>query len=145
MEEVEFKLALMNYVRGHFKMTVDNEEIHLDSGGVKLGSHQTDIRFIIPSLPQEYDKVEISAPLFEENLNHHSIFRFNDGTYEIRKVLSQANGFRFGFERTAEGFEDVSEEHSNTTLLMVIVVVGFILLLGFRRYSSKKSAQLQVE
>ena len=46
----EYKEKYIDYLKKHFQLKIDGKLIPIGSGGIKLGNHQTDIRFFAPEL-----------------------------------------------------------------------------------------------
>ena len=126
IDQESFKLKLIDYVRSHFRMKVDHEIISLGLGGIKLGSHQTDVRFIFNEFPDDFHSIDFSVPLFKENANHHSILRFTDGENEIRKVLSKSNNYSYSFTRKEYSSEGSERREINLIWVIGSLIVGVI-------------------
>jgi hypothetical protein len=142
LEASRFKEKLVQYVRSNLKLSVDDTSIPIGPGGIKLGNHQTDLRFFIPDFPPEYEQISLSIPLFNENANQHTIVRFSDGIDEIRKVLSHANNFTFRFKLTPDGFVETIDGTTRYLFIFGIPLVGVLLWFIWMIFSKKKRAQI---
>jgi len=137
LKDEVFKKQLISYVKSHFKLSIDDEIISIGSGGIKLGNHQTDLRFIIPSFPKNYKTIKISIPLFKENKNQHTVVRLKDDQYEFRKILNHSNEFIFSVQKTNKGF--IEDQSSNSEYYLIVLFGGLILLIwiGYNYYSKR--------
>jgi hypothetical protein len=100
----EYKEKYIDYIKNHTRLLIDDKEIPLGSGGIKIGNHQTDIRFLLPNYPTDYKTVQVTIDVFKQNENQHTVVKFLEGEKSFRKVLNVKNGFSFQFENTTEGF-----------------------------------------
>lgn len=137
LEDDVFKKQLVSYVKSHFNLSVDDKSISMGSGGVKLGNHQTDLRFIIPAFPKKYKTIKISIPLFKENKNQHTVVRLKDDQYEFRKILNHSNDFIFSVQKTNKGF--IEDQSSNKEYYLIVLFGGLMLLIwiGYNYYSKR--------
>lgn len=120
-----YKEYLADYIKSHFNLVIDNKSIPIGSGGIKLGNHQTDIRFFLPSFPKQYNRIFLSIPLFEENPNQHNLIKIKDGLLEGRKILKHSNQFEWEFFYDEEGFRANSSFTSSN-----FIFAGFSIFVG---------------
>lgn len=124
-----YKELYMDYIKSHIQLKLDDKKMPLGSGGIKLGNHQTDIRFLLSSFPNKYETVELNLSVFKENENQNTVVRFIDGDKEFRKVLNLKNGFTFSFENTPTGFIGKQDEEKANYYYFIIPVFGILLIL----------------
>lgn len=90
---IEYKKLSVKYIKDNFYLKINNNEVTLQDGGIKLGSHQTDLKFVLRELPKTFKILTVKINAFIENKNHQSIFslRLNGKTSKI--ILSQNNNY----------------------------------------------------
>ncbi|MEP1097535.1 MAG: hypothetical protein ABJG78_20630 [Cyclobacteriaceae bacterium] len=136
----EYQDRIVEYVRDHFNLIVDGRNIVLQDGGIMLGSHQTNLKFVLPEIPDRPMKMEAFLPMFGASYNHTNIFRIYRGEGTMTKFfLSSENEFRTAFEFTPEGIVEVdSREQANlNTGLQTLLILGislFALILISKRF-----------
>jgi hypothetical protein len=75
-------------------LILETRKITLDEGGVKLGNHQTDLKFVVPPIPEKIEKILVHIPAFQENENHQTIFAFKTKRKSRYKILSPQNDYQ---------------------------------------------------
>lgn len=127
----EYKEKYINYLKQHIQLKIDGDLISIGSGGIKLGNHQTDVRFLLPNYPTDYKTVELTLDVFKQNENQNTVVRFLEGKKSFRKVLNTKNGFSLQFENTTKGFVWKQDEEPLNFWYYVIplFVIGILTLL----------------
>lgn len=131
ISEAAYKKMYVEYIKKKFTLLVDGNIVLFDSGGIKLGSHQTNIKFLLPDFPKEFKTVELNFPLFEENKEQNTVVKFELEKKTIRKILNHHNEFNLLFENNEKEF--VEKDSSNTVLkyslfgLFILSITGIIL------------------
>jgi len=120
MTENSFKELIVNYIKSNFNMTFDNQKIPLGQGGVKLGNHQTDLKFVLPATPHNIEKINIEITAFEENGNHQTIFSYKTKMTSGYEILSTKNNFKSTIS--------VSNKKTSNSLFWIFALTFVILL-----------------
>ncbi len=124
-----YKEYLADYIKSHFSLVIDNKSIPLGSGGIKLGNHQTDIRFLIPEFPEKYEHLFLHIPLFEEKINQHNMVRINEGENTVRMVLKHTNNFEWELIHDRDRLREKKKSNfSNAVSIGIGVLAGAILM-----------------
>ena len=90
----EYKHEVFEYIKENFELEVNGRNIPLGDGGIMLGSHQTDLKFVIPTLPDHPESMMVHIPAFRDAYNHTNIFRIYRGGDQLHKFfLSADNDF----------------------------------------------------
>lgn len=89
-----YKQVLVDYLKDNFQLVVNGERIELLEGGIKLGNHQTDLKFVVSSFPLEIQKVFIEIPAFQENDHHQTIFSYNLYGEVDKVILREENDYK---------------------------------------------------
>lgn len=94
LNRIELEEMIVAYVKRNFNLTLDGSRIKLEEGGIKLGSHQTDLKFILPPVSIHADKLEIDIPAFKENDYHQTIFSYQINGRSEHIILSSDNEYQ---------------------------------------------------
>lgn len=87
----QFEELIVDYVKRNFSLTIDQKPFELEQGGIKRGSHQTDLRFVLPPVTTKADRIDIDIPAFRENGNHQTIFSFEIFGEKDKVILNSSN------------------------------------------------------
>lgn len=90
----QLKQLIIEYIKPRFVLKVNGEKITLKDGGLRLGNHQTDLKFILADLPQKIEEATISIPAFKENKQHQTIFFHHLNGQAEHLVLSTNNDYQ---------------------------------------------------
>lgn len=137
-----YKELFLNYIREHFSLMVDAEKIAFTDGGIKLGSHQTDVKFILPSIDHP-QLIEVDLPMFHQAYNQTNIFRIYRGGAQLTKFfLSEDNDFYVRIEKIDGQFIQSGRVNSGFTSIVLGGVV--FLTIGMMVFSLRKSKNSQL-
>lgn len=137
IDQKTFQELIVSYLKTNFDVKIDGVLVTLEKGGVKLGSHQTDLKFVLPAFSKDVNKVYVHIPAFKENGKHQTIFHLN--VYGNRKkiILSEDNAYRASMEMAASDASFL--EYNNKSITGVgLVSVLFISILLYKRYLALK-------
>jgi len=134
MTQNEFEELIVDYIKKNFTLFIDKDEVKLDKGGIKLGSHQTDLKFVLPAILPSLESLHISIPAFKENENHQTIFTHNLNGSD-HKILKASNTYKATIilSKSTYGYS-----------AMPIILVGLISLITIS-YLFRKRKELQLE
>lgn len=140
----EYRNEVIDYVKEHFHLKANGINIELDDGGIMLGNHQANLKFVLPQIPINPDKMKVYIPMFGNMFNHTNIFRIYRGGAKVDKVfLSSDNDFRANVEFTKEGMISFNKEPIGNEFpwiktlsfgLMLLTLMGFI---GYKMVNNK--------
>ena len=93
MSDLEYKKQIVDYIKANFYLIINDNEIKLLEGGMKLGNHQTDLKFITSKLPSKFNTLDIKIDAFKENEHHQTVFSLvlKDKTSKV--ILSESNNY----------------------------------------------------
>ncbi len=139
IEGDRYKQLFLKYLHDNFHLEVDGKHIELETGGILLGSHQTDVKFVLPQIPDAPKVLSIYLPMFEEVYNQTNLFRIYRGGDQLTKFfLSTDNDFRAYAQFVGNQVITVSQPASNdVAMISGGLVVLFILLFFIKKLSSK--------
>lgn len=90
---LEYEQVTVDYIKSNFELSIDEEALQLGKGGIKLGTHQTDLKFVLPPIVETSSKVEVRISAFKESENHQTIFSYTIGDIKGHEILSSQNEF----------------------------------------------------
>ncbi|AFM03451.1 hypothetical protein Fleli_1004 [Bernardetia litoralis DSM 6794] len=125
----EYKKLYIDYVKNKTSLKVDGQKIELSSGEIKLGNHQTDMKFLLPTFPKDYKEVQIKLSVFEENEEQNTALKFVENDKSIRKVINHQNEFSFSFQNKDNKFIEVVQEVETKNPYFLYIYIGFGVLL----------------
>jgi hypothetical protein len=126
LNQQELKEHLAQYIKTNFILSINGEKVQLLEGGIKLGSHQTDLKFILPPLSEEVNSLAIAIPAFKENGSHQTIFSYKINGKVDHLILSQDNNYQSSVQ--------FSEAQTHSWLWIILAgLVGIILIQKFSR------------
>lgn len=123
MSQDRFKELMVAYVKSNFKLEINGESISLLEGGIKLGKHQTNLKFITKVIPKDAHTLSINIPAFKENENHQTVFSFQIGNEKNKLILDKRNNYK-----ETLNFNE-SEAYINWTYCLIAFFI--IIALGF--------------
>ena len=93
ISNIDYKKLIVKYVKTNLELMINGDHIKLLEGGVKLGNHQTDLKFITSKLPSIFNSLTIKIDAFKENEHHQTVFSlaFNDKTSKV--ILNEKNHY----------------------------------------------------
>lgn len=124
----DYKQLFVDYIKAHCRIEIDGKVIPLASGGIKLGSHQTDLKFLLPNFPVEFEQAKIQLTIFEENDHQNTVLRIQDQDKYIRKVLNHENAFTLHFQNTVQGYHTNDPDPYLTAQMQYGVGLAMLLL-----------------
>ncbi|MDP5078103.1 MAG: hypothetical protein NWQ19_08410 [Nonlabens sp.] len=136
LERNEFEELVVAYVKANFNLTIDGTQIMLEKGGVKLGSHQTDLKFVLPPYPKKINDITIYIPAFKENGKHQTIFRYTVYDKQSRVILSQDNDYRAEIVITPAEPGLLGHKWFAYSVVAVLVLLAFVMI--YLKFRTKK-------
>lgn len=108
IETTDYKELAVQYLKKHLTIVADETPLIIGEGGIKLGSHQTDFRFLVKNYPRNIEVLTVDINAFKENENHHSVFWWTTKEAKRKVVLSPKNNYKSSF-----GTGEVLENSTN--------------------------------
>ncbi len=128
MFDKEYKKLAVNYIKENFELSINGRDIKLLEGGIKLGSHQTDLKFVISTLPNEFDTMDVSIKAFSENGQHQTIFSlFLNGTTS-KVILNQNNAYEMSVDLENDAMVERRSKGFNKSYLWSLLLIPIVLL-----------------
>lgn len=94
IDEIEYKTLVVNYIKGNFNLQINGEVVQLLDGGLKLGTHQTNLKFVTSKLPRILNTLDVSIKAFSENKEHQTIFSTSINGKTSKVILKESNDYR---------------------------------------------------
>jgi hypothetical protein len=118
---LEYKELLVDYIKANFNLSINNEKIALLDGGIKLGNHQTDLKFILSSFPKKIESIKINILAFQENEKHQTIFSYNLYGLVDKAILSDKNDY--------SAHISLNKQEEGITMTFIGLLVGALTVL----------------
>ena len=90
-----YEVLVLDYIKENFALSVNGQAFALDRGGIKLGTHQTDLKFVLPAIEGEIVDLDVSIPSFRENGQHQTIFSYGAAGTTEHVILDEGNEYRY--------------------------------------------------
>lgn len=129
IEATEYKKLLVQYLKKHISIHADNTLLEVGEGGIKLGNHQTDLKFLIENYPSEVQELKVEINAFQENENHHSAFWWKTKNGKSKLILSDKNNFQGLLNNTSQNHAYSWNSNLQTIVLNSVLVICFFTLL----------------
>lgn len=141
LDRKAYQNLVVDYVKANFKLNVDGKDIKLGSGSIVLGSHQTDLKFVLPDVPIHPQEAHVNIPMFSTSDNHTNLFRVYRGGKKIAKLfLSENNDFKVDLIFTSQGIIAKEKKEKNDHFLMMSggsLMLGLVLVIALSRRKMK--------
>lgn len=106
MDEAAYKQVFVDHILTRTRIKVNGDtELTLGEGGIRLGGHQSDAKFIIKGMPKEVKTIEFKINCFKENEGHANILKVVSGTLAAKTVLNARNGYQATASAAAGWFQ----------------------------------------
>lgn len=80
------------YVKAHVRLSHGDEPLTLGAGGIRVGGHQTDLRFLIDGLPAAGGALQITIDAFAEDGQQSNVLKLRS-SHPHTVVLNADEGF----------------------------------------------------
>lgn len=90
----EWKELVVNYIKEGFVLKIDGKKIELGKGGIRLGDHQTDLKFVLNPISEHTKNIFVHITSFQENRDHQTIFVYKIGSKKNKVILSKRNQYK---------------------------------------------------
>lgn len=136
----DFKELIINYLKQNIHLSVNGKPLKIGSGIIKLGNHQTDLKFKIEDVPKVFNEMEVNIPCFQENENQSNFFTVIYKDRSKRVKLTKKNHFKAEYTFDGENItiSKVAKETSSfRAWILVAIGLGVLAVLLFV-FKSKK-------
>ena len=140
-----YKKFVVQYIKENFSLIIDDTHITLLDGGIKLGNHQTDIKFITSQLPLEFETINVKIDAFRENDDHQTIFSVSLNGYKDKVILGENNEYNGSFNTSDKKVSSsamlpiASGTNTSFNYLWFLCLVPFSIFLILKKFNLKKS------
>lgn len=135
MDQKQFEELIVDYVKRNFSLSVNDQEITLQKGGIKLGSHQTDLKFVLPAFTEQIEHIDVDIPAFNENENHQTIFSYNIAGRAEHVILSLNNNYK-----SSINFQIAAASANSYLWLISLGVISLIVIILMKTRLSRISS-----
>lgn len=100
ISDLEVKEAIIRYFKNKISFKInDSIPVLLDQGGIKYGSHSSEVLFILKGFKEDWDTLFCDIQAFKENENQSNIVRVHVSADRYKAFLTFENQFNTTFER----------------------------------------------
>ncbi len=127
VSNLEYKQLAVAYIKENFNLNINGNQVYLLKGGLKLGNHQTDFKFVTAKLPEQFNTLTVKINAFKENEHHQTIFSWSLQGISDKVILTEHNGYSATVEfRNNKVITDKGK--FNTHYLWFIAIVPIFLV-----------------
>lgn len=134
----DYKQEVVTYVKNNFQLSIDGDSMVVGKGGVKLGSHQTDLKFIMPEVASNAENLEVTIPAFSENSGHQTVFSFLIYGQKGKVILGKQNDYSLKMSISDTPVQELKSSIGFMTMSSMIGM-GTVLVFGFYSFLKKLS------
>ncbi|MEM9679492.1 MAG: hypothetical protein AAF901_04140 [Bacteroidota bacterium] len=125
-----YKEMVVDYLKRHIHLSADCVPLEIGQGAIKLGNHQTDLKFHVPKYPQFLEQLDVKINAFEENGLHVNVFWWYTSEKSTKVILSRDNDFTSSFTRGNDKlYSDESGFFTSFGVVFLIIVLLMATLL----------------
>lgn len=128
LPEDEYKKLAVKYLKNNFSLSANGELVKLLNGGLKLGDHQTDFKFITSSLPKKINSLDVTVHAFQENENHQTIFSVAINDVMGKVILGSKNDYSSNLIFKDNKLITKSKTSLNPNYIWFIAFIPFVLV-----------------
>jgi len=132
-----YKEAIAEYVKSHIEIRLSDGSLwNLKEGGVRLGNHQSDVKFVLSKLDHMPESIDVSISCLAENDHQQNILRVPALGSVDHVVLTEENDFQtiINFSKPVEQKASISDSSDNMmTYFLLIIILGLIGLTSLNR------------
>ena len=89
-----YKELIIKYLKQSISISsINGEKIKLGEGGIKLGAHQTSLKFVLEGFPKVANGLEVTIDSFSKNANQNNILRLLINGEKRKYFLKKTNDF----------------------------------------------------
>lgn len=145
VEADQYKEMVVAYLKDHITIHGDGIEMNIGVGAIRLGSHQTELKFHLKNYPDHVERLEVAIDAFGESKRQHSVFWWYTSEKSSRLVLSSVNGFSGKMEHETRSRLDAASSGKLKSkaigwMAALIGVFGLILCVWGKRWLIKLHA-----
>ncbi len=85
------------YIKRHVRLLRGETSLNLGAGGIRVGGHQTDLRFLLPELPAAGGRLKVRIDAFSEDGHQSNVLKLRGSTPRT-VVLTAENDFSVEIE-----------------------------------------------
>lgn len=138
MEQNEFKENLIQYIKETISFSANGKALKIGSGIIKLGSHQTDVKFKILNIPKEIKYLDADVHCFKENEKQANFLTLSYNGLVCRAKLTKESNFvsHFVVNEHKISIDYNTKDVSKSGLISIIAIFFLVMVflgLKFRR------------
>lgn len=90
----KYKQAVVDHARKTILLTANSfGQLVLGQGGIKLGNHQSDLKFELTGMPEILHEIRFEISFLSANQNHSNVVRIEHGSDVSKCILNASNNY----------------------------------------------------
>lgn len=131
ISQTELKELIINEIKEHIQLSINGEIISLGTGVIKLGSHVTNLKFVINNLPEIIELIDVKANCFQENKNQINFFTVLYQDKNARAKLFDKNNYQSKFIVTKDEINVSDNLRKSKWSLTKKLVITILIIICF--------------
>ena len=126
----DFKELLINYLKENILISVNGQQLKIGKGAIKLGNHQTDLKFQLDNIPEDPKCMDVDIHCFQENEKQQNFFKIAYKGLNVREKLTKENDFKAKFTITESEIliNNKTESLRNDSMFWVLAAISLLLI-----------------
>tara|TARA_R110002051_G_scaffold137916_2_gene210555 strand:- start:58632 stop:59273 length:642 start_codon:yes stop_codon:yes gene_type:complete len=132
ISEIELKQLIINEVKEQIKINTNGKSLVLGTGVIKLGSHESNLKFLVNNLPINLKTIEVNAHCFQENENQVNFFTVWYKDNSTRAKLFRDNNYQSKFIIAQSGItvsDNVQTNYWSVSKILMIITITILCFL----------------
>jgi len=138
LSEKEYKEKLVAYFKANTIISLNGKKVALGDVALRLGSHQTDLKFLLNASVSSIDKMSFRLEALAENHGQQNVLRVFDGEKKGRFILSEKNSYSVQIAANETGFVALRPSMKIDFFVLAAIMAGVFVLLVFFRFKTFK-------
>ena len=97
LDQAAYKQRAVDYLKRHTRLSLDGAPVELGPGGIRLASHQSDLRFLLRGLPDAGATLVVQIDAFTEDGHQTNVLKIR-GAARKTVLLTAEVGYRATIE-----------------------------------------------
>lgn len=131
ISKIELKELVINEVKSHIQLSANGKIYDLGTGVIKLGSHETNLKFLVKNLPKNLEFIDVKANCFQENGNQVNFFTVLYNDKNARAQLFKKNNYQSKFIFSQDEIKVVENSQNNNWNLTEILTIFILTVIFF--------------
>ena len=130
----ELQELIINEVKKKIELTSNGKTVDLGTGVIRLGNHETNLKFLIENLPKNIEFIDVKANCFQENENQTNFFTILFKDKNARAKLFKKNNYqsKFIFNQdeiiVSDKLQTYNRNSSKILMIIALTIICFVII-----------------